>query len=181
MAAPQQPHSVGHQALTDRTLRGVIGTVDDMLVSQQNEFRSDGQRLSSFQPILPLGTSAGFSGTGGMTFTVANDPTNGLVTYRYLTITQELMFMDVYVSGTIGGTVSTGLRLPLPVGYTIAGSKSRTLCQIYTGGAYGVGVFDLSPKTSPDFIEVYSINSANYTLGTAAVIGQVLVNVTPLS
>ena len=178
----QAPHNpLGQQTLTDRTLRGLIGTVDDIIVTEQATFRSDGQRLSSFRPILPFGVSAGFAGTGGMTFTVVNDPATGLITYRYLMITQELMFVDVYVSGTIGGTVSTGLRLPLPVGYTIAGSKSRTPCQIYTGGTYFAGVFVLSPQTSPNFIEAYLINFANYTLGTAAVIGQVHVNVTPLA
>jgi hypothetical protein len=86
----------------------------------------------------PTFSAADYSGTGGMTWTVAS---GNVTTSRYIVIGKTMTYIFTIASTSVGGVVSSELRIAIPGGYTAANRATQALGLIVDNGtritAYG--------------------------------------------
>ncbi len=106
-------------------------------------------------------TPSPLGATGSMTFT-----TTTIQFANYIQI-GKLVFVSLRIDGTIGGTVNTGITVPMPVTSATTTFDQVAGARIFTNGAGEAGYVSISSaSTTATF---YRTNTGNYVAGSAAV------------
>lgn len=115
-------------------------------------------------------SASNFSGTGGMSWTVAS---GDVTTYAYVRLNRVLRIAVAINNTTVGGTLSTGLTVRLPLGLT----AQRTMgvpANINNNGTWSIG--HLSVTAGSPFLFFFILGFAtNWTASTrnSGVSGQI--------
>lgn len=93
----------------------------------------------------PVYASTNFTGNGSMSWDVSQ---NDISSFSYMAIGKTLFFRFIAIQTTVGGTVSSELRLRVPGGYLPAVGGYGTFGYVDNGGAEAVGIWSIVPKTN---------------------------------
>jgi len=150
----------------DITAGGDLIGEADLEIAGDGAFGGDLSAANLTQMQTPPFSASNFTGNGGMTWTVSS-----VDTFQYCVI-GNTMFVNFIISGTVGGSLNTTLRIQIPGGYTCV---KRTLWPICTSSAtFALGAAQIAAGGT--LIEC-DIIGASWVAGTGVVYGQVFFEV----
>lgn len=118
--------------------------------------------------VTPTFSAGNFTANGSMTWTVASAET-----FQYLVV-GDGMFLNFVISGTVGGTPDTLLKIAIPGGYTC---QKRTIVPIITNNG-GLQTSFAQISASGTTVDCsLNIAEANWAAGSATVYGQIFFEV----
>jgi hypothetical protein len=130
--------------------------VDNSVVDSIQGFIEHGRVANLGDFVAPAFAAGNFTGSVGMTFTVAS---GNVSEYKYSIVGHNLHLECMISAATTGGSASTALKVVIPGGFTIKGTK-RVPCGSLNNGTWVNGMALMTDGAN--FVGVYiDITGAN--------------------
>lgn len=124
------------------------------------------------QWVIPVFAAANFAANGSMTWTVSS---GGVTTYSYTLVGRTMLF-SFAVTGTVGGTPNTLLKIAIPDGYIASQAMSGPVT-IVNGGATSISLATAAASATVIQIGANPATSSNWSAGSVSVQGQIALQV----